>query len=237
LIHSGGGKAEPAYRIAKLINRRSGGFQAIVPKLAKSAATLLTLGASSIVLGEDAELGPLDAQFFDFDVEENWVSALDEVQAVEALEQSAIDSAWHMLLYLSERTKKRVNTLLPHALHFAAEVTKPLFEKIDTIRYSRYSRVLQEAQDYAERLMRPRLSEAEARAVARDLVRNFPTHGFVIDREESRRVGKIDNRAPVGLPVIKTTPEIDQLLDECCRYLDDVTIVGKIIEVKNEPGK
>jgi hypothetical protein len=127
------------------------------------------------VLGEDAELGPLDAQFFDSDVAEDWVSALDEVQAVEALEQSATETAYKVMIYLKERTGKSYNALLPHALKFAAEITKPLFEKIDSVRYSRQSRRLQEAQDYAERLLRPRFNEGNAKAIAQDLVRKYPT--------------------------------------------------------------
>src|SRR5262249_13538819 len=74
LIHSKGGYAEPAYRIARLLQKRCAGFTSIVPQAAMSAATLLTLGANSIVLGEDAELGPLDAQFFDYDDAEQMVS-------------------------------------------------------------------------------------------------------------------------------------------------------------------
>lgn len=229
LIHSPGGIAEPAYRIARLLQRQCGGFTAIVPAYAKSAATLLSLGANQIILGEDAELGPLDVQLPDFDTEEDMVSALDEIQAVEALEQSAIDSAWRMLLYLHDRTQKKLNTLLPHALHFAAEVTKPLFEKIDAVRYSRQSRRLQEAQDYAERLLRRRLPAESAKAVARDLVRNYPTHGFAIDREEAPQIGKMEGRLPVGLPVPPLKAEIKGILDWMWDEIENIKAVGKIV--------
>jgi hypothetical protein len=213
LIHSGGGIGEPAYRIASLFKRRCGAFTAVVPRIAKSAATLLCLGAETIYLGEEAELGPLDAQYPDFDVEEDWVSALDEVQAVEALEQSAIETAYHVMVYLHERTRKKLNVLMPHALHFAAEITKPLFEKIDSISYSRQSRRLQEAQDYAERLIRPKVGEEAAKAIAHDLVRNYPTHDFVIDRQEAKQVGKLDGRPPVGLQIGPDNKDLNDLLD------------------------
>jgi hypothetical protein len=230
MVDSPGGYAEPAYRIASLLRRRSGGFTAVVPRYAKSAATLFALGAEKILLGEDAELGPLDAQFFDFDIEEDWVSALDEVQAVEALEQSAIDSAWRIMLYLRDQTGKRLNTLMPHALTFAAELTKPLFDKIDAVRYSRQSRRLQEAQDYAERLLQPQYSPAAAKAIARDLVRNYPTHAFVVDRLESVRVGR-RQECPTGLKVEQDySEELESLLDWFYENLPGKTIIGNIVE-------
>ncbi len=232
LVESPGGLAEPAYRLARLFNRCCGSFDVVVPRMAKSAATLLALGANKIYLGDDAELGPLDAQFFDYDVEEDYVSALDEVQAVEALEQSAIDSAWGMLVYLRERTGKKINTLLPEALHFAAEVTKPLFDKIDAVRYSRQSRALQEAQDYAERLLlpHPMFDKSKAKAIARDLVRNYPTHGFMIDREEAERIGKLENGLRVGLQVSSIPAEMANLLDWFYGNVDDIVVIGKLVE-------
>jgi hypothetical protein len=230
LIHSGGGIGEAAYQLATLFRRRSHGFTAIVPRWAKSAATLLTLGAESIILGEDGELGPLDAQTLDYDDEEGRVSALDAVQAVEALEQSAIDTAMNMLEYLHERTRKRFNTLMPSALHFAAEITKPLFENIDPLRYSRQSRILQEAQDYAERLLQPAFKKNDASAIARDLVRNYPTHGFVIDREEAARIGKKENQPAVGLKIKKNlSPNTERLLDAIYHDLPGVTALGRIV--------
>lgn len=59
LIHSLGGDPSAAYQLAKTLRRRCGSFVAIVPRRAKSAATLLSLGAKSIALGAAGELGPL----------------------------------------------------------------------------------------------------------------------------------------------------------------------------------
>ncbi len=48
VIDSGGGYAQAAFQIANLFRRHAGGFTAVVPRYAKSAATLLTLGADEI---------------------------------------------------------------------------------------------------------------------------------------------------------------------------------------------
>ena len=145
LLHSHGGYADCAYRLARLLVKKCGGFHVVIPSSAKSAATLLSLGADSIMLGLDAELGPIDAQFEDYDNEETQVSALDTVQAVDQLEDTACKVGVSMLRYLSGVTRKKTNILLPHALHFAAEITKPLFDKIDAVRYCRQYRILTES--------------------------------------------------------------------------------------------
>ena len=122
----------------------------------------MVLGADNIILGDDADLGPLDAQYTDFDVEENVVSALDTVQAVEQLEENAGQLAVNILESLQVATKKKYNTLIRYALHFAADVTRPLFQSVDAVRYTRQARVLAEAQEYAERLLRSKFTKKEA---------------------------------------------------------------------------
>jgi membrane-bound ClpP family serine protease len=117
ILDSFGGSALAAYRIATLFQRNAKSFTVVVPRIAKSAATLLALGADEIILGDDAELGPLDVQIHDYDVAEDRVSALDTVQSIEQLEESAIDVAMRML---KDRTKKRANLLLEPSLKFAA---------------------------------------------------------------------------------------------------------------------
>ena len=51
VIESPGGSAKSAFQLAMLLKRHCGGFVAVVPRYAKSAATLLALGADEIILG------------------------------------------------------------------------------------------------------------------------------------------------------------------------------------------
>ncbi|MGD0197174.1 MAG: hypothetical protein ABSC56_04615 [Solirubrobacteraceae bacterium] len=183
LIDSLGGQAGSAYRIASLFRRHCGEFAAVIPRMAKSAATLLALGASEIYLGSDAELGPLDAQLWDTDREE-YSSALDEVQALERLNSVALDVVDQAMFLLINRTGKKTGILLPPVLHFAAELMQPLLDKIDTVHYTQLSRVLKVAEDYATRLLQPMYSEDDAKAIARHLVNAYSEHGFAISREE-----------------------------------------------------
>ena len=63
IIHSPGGDANVAEKIIQICREHSKKeFRVIIPNMAKSAATLIALGADSIVMGHCSELGPIDAQ-------------------------------------------------------------------------------------------------------------------------------------------------------------------------------
>lgn len=64
MINSPGGSGLAAERIINLLRRYSGTgeYWAIVPSMAKSAATMVCLGASKIIMGPVSELGPVDPQ-------------------------------------------------------------------------------------------------------------------------------------------------------------------------------
>lgn len=63
IINSAGGDALAAERIVNTCRQYSGGnFEVIVPKMAKSAATMICFGANCIHMSNTAELGPIDPQ-------------------------------------------------------------------------------------------------------------------------------------------------------------------------------
>lgn len=84
LIYSPGGHPEIAYQMMKFLRGRFKTVNVIVPLGAKSAATLMCLGADKIYMGELAELGPIDIQLGD-PVEQGGksFSPLDEFKSME----------------------------------------------------------------------------------------------------------------------------------------------------------
>jgi len=62
IINSPGGLPLAAERIINVCRNYSSNFQVIIPKMAKSAATMIAFGADEILMGETAELGPVDPQ-------------------------------------------------------------------------------------------------------------------------------------------------------------------------------
>ena len=64
LLNSPGGEALPAERIVNICRSYSTNtqFSVIVPKMAKSAATMVCLGADKLIMSRTSELGPIDPQ-------------------------------------------------------------------------------------------------------------------------------------------------------------------------------
>lgn len=224
LIDSLGGDARVAYQIARLFNRRAG-FIALIPRYAKSAATLLALGAQHICMGLDAELGPLDAQLADVE-REGIISALDEVHTLHRLNAAAIEVFDQTMWLLIGRTGKKIDSILPHTLEYTANFIRPLIENIDAVHYTQMARVLRVAEEYAIRLLSSKHTEEEARKIAQSLVEEYPEHGFVIDSDEAKKI---------GLKVQNPLPKLDAIFDALIPKLNEgLTLVGQFKEMNNE---
>jgi len=232
LIDSPGGYSKAAYQTAMCIRRRCGSFKAVIPRYAKSAATLLALGASDIILNTDAELGPLDVQIFDAEREE-WASALDEVQSVERLHASALSLVDQTMLFLLTRTGKKVDTTIPQTLKFVSDMMRPMFESIDVVHFTQRARALKVTEDYAVRLLRPVYPRDEAERIASRLVSAYSEHGFVIDAEEAEDFGGQDVRAQIK--TVKPTSDQASLMDSLVPILGQQTILGRLQEVQKTP--
>ena len=223
VVDSPGGHAKEAYQIARLFTKRCGSFTAVVPRYAKSAATLLVFGADKIVMGRHAELGPLDAQMGDPEREEIF-SALEVVHSLERLHAFAMESLDRTMLFMLHRTGKKVETLLPHILKFTADMMTPLLSNIDVVEYTKMSRILKVAEEYAVRLLTNNMLEEEARRIASHLVEHYPDHPFFIAPEEARRI---------GLPIENPSKAIDTALDDIYHHLqtEPSTILGQVKEI------
>ncbi len=224
VIDSPGGTAKGAYQFARLLDHWCGGFTAVVPEYAKSAATLLVLGARRLIMSRFAELGPLDVQLLDPEREVER-SGLDEVHSLERLHASAMKAVDSTMFILMRRmTGKRTDTVLPMALEFVSGLLKPLYEKIDTVHYTMMSRLVKEAEEYAKRLLRSRgMDPEDAAKVAGRLVEDYPSHAFVIDFEEA-----VSLRLQPELP----STEVQPILDDIVKHAPTTSsVVGRVLAV------
>lgn len=180
-------------------------------------------------MGLDAELGPLDAQLFDVDKEEAWTSALDEVQALDRLNVAALEQVDQTMSLLASGTGKKLETLLPHALRYTADMMRPLLERIDTVHYIRQSRVLKVAEDYATRLLEPRYGIRASQGIAAHLVNGYPEHAFVIDREEAAGILGIADADPAVAAAVEAFADILER--------GTVTAVGRLRRTQEDPGE
>ncbi|HXJ03875.1 MAG TPA: hypothetical protein VNH65_02185 [Candidatus Acidoferrum sp.] len=157
LLGSGGGRIEPAYQISKICKQYARErFVVVVPRAAKSAATLIALGADQIHMGILGELGPIDPQLGD-------LPALGVKRALETIAS------------ICEQYPKSADAF---AKYMSQRVT------IEQIGYC--ERVAESAVQYAERLLSKKdFLKANALSIAKKLVYEYKHHGFVIDRDEA----------------------------------------------------
>lgn len=226
VIDSPGGDAKNAYKIARLLHERCGPFSVYIPRYAKSAATLLSLGAKEIYMGEHAEIGPLDVQVWDAD-REGYCSALDTVHSLQRLRAFSLESLDEAMMLMIGRTGKKVDSLISHTMHFITEMVNPLFNKIDVIEFTKMSRILKVAEEYAKRLLFFNHTEENALKIASRLVEHYPEHGFFIGRKEAKEM---------GLPIIKPKQAIDEIMDKVYYLLrsNDVQAFGQVNKITNE---
>lgn len=87
MIHTGGGDVDAAEKLIFLIHAKTSPakFRVIVPEYAKSAGTLMVLGAATIIMSDSSELGMIDPQFPLKNVHGNeiWTSVVAYLQAYE----------------------------------------------------------------------------------------------------------------------------------------------------------
>lgn len=64
LLQTGGGNIDAAEKLVTMMRKKTGSarLRIIVPDYAKSAGTLMVLGADSVVMSDTSELGPIDPQ-------------------------------------------------------------------------------------------------------------------------------------------------------------------------------
>lgn len=160
IINSSGGSIEPAYFIGKACKEYSASFCAAVPRRAKSAATLISLGADEIHMGSVSELGPIDPQ----------------IRRMPAL---ALGEAVEYLASISEKYPDSAEM-------FARFMSRKL--DLQTLGHTR--RIADSAIQYAIRLLKSKVKilPKTPKEIGEKLVREYKDHGFVIDKDEAKEI-------------------------------------------------
>lgn len=193
-LDSPGGSAHAAYKLALELRDRCSTLRVVIPDYAKSAATLLVLAADEVFMAPGAELGPLDAQVEHPEKEGAIISALDVAQAVDHLAEMAIVLVIQGGAGVLQHTGLTRQATLSAMLEFAAEFLEPGIRQLDPMLIHRASKELDVAREYAKRLLDMRHQNEECGVAAisdlpRRLVDDYPTHAFVISRDEARSLG------------------------------------------------
>lgn len=161
IIHSNGGRIEPAYFISKICKEKSKSKYIVsIPSRAKSAATLIALGADEIHMGSLSELGPIDPQY-------------------KGLPALSLSSALECICGLCEKFPKSSNM-------FAEYLSKTL--SLEQLGY--FERISGSAEHYAIRLLENKRSQLAnpPESISNRLVYDYKDHGFLIDKDEALEI-------------------------------------------------
>lgn len=183
-----GGSPNAGYRIARAICHHYGAenFRVAVPAECKSAGTLICIGAHSLVIADKGELGPLDVQFQKQDEIFEQSSGLDILRGMTYLRQEALDTFRDYLLDINSGSGLSTKTASEIASKLVIGLFEPMFAQIDPIRLGEMNAALEIANEYGNRLLEQ--SKSLRQGALGKLVHNYPTHGFVIDRAEARKL-------------------------------------------------
>ena len=189
ILTTDGGDADVTYRIARCLQRRYRRFIVYVREWCKSAGTLLVSGANEIIMPDDGELGPLDVQLVKRDEFGERESGLAPRQALETLRDESLKSFEDYFLKLRVRSGFSLSSALTSeiAKAMAVELFKPIYGQLDPMRLGEIERAVQVAKAYGERLGQIGRNFQTDSALD-DLVSGYPSHTFVIDREEAKRL-------------------------------------------------
>ncbi|XID95414.1 hypothetical protein ACF3MZ_13235 [Paenibacillaceae bacterium WGS1546] len=123
---------DAAYKIVRMCREHcTNKLSVIVPFMAKSAATLLSIGTDEIIMGPPSELGPIDPQILD-KASETWGATQSIRDCVDFLEQRFKDSP---------DPEKTVFVLMP------------ILDKLNPFMIGKYERSVKMSKQYAELLL------------------------------------------------------------------------------------
>lgn len=189
IINSPGGLADDAYRIIRTLRKSFKTVNIIVPFWVKSAATLLSLGGTTIVMDEYGEFGPLDAQLGkerDDSPELERESALNDEHSLRRIEMRFKEMYETMYIRLYEHKKINLpkSDLSQQLFSNLSKFYEPLLSQINPYKLGEKRRKLDIGGQYAARIL-AQFSElkdpGKIRSFVDYLVDGCPDHSYVID--------------------------------------------------------
>lgn len=187
-ITTHGGSADVAYQMVRAIRRNyaRGKFVLFVDSICKSAGTLIALGADEIVMSDTAELGPLDIQLQKPGELGEFLSGLTATQALSTIRVAAFEVFESQFLDLRFKSGGAISTKLAAelAVKLAVGLFRPIYAQFDPMRLGEHTRSNKIAQAYGERIKTANVKDETLHS----LINSYPSHGFVIDREEASRL-------------------------------------------------
>lgn len=168
LLHTRGGDVDAAEKLVTLVQATVGGGQlrVVIPDFAKSAGTLMTLGADGLIMSDSSELGTIDPQIWTDDGHGNLIC--------------------HSVLSYLDTYKIHSDALREKP---DDPVSRLMLDKLDPTTLRHYEAIRQRARNFAEdQLKRKGRNFSQIASALLDIAR-WPSHGQMIKWQDARELG------------------------------------------------
>lgn len=206
LVVSNGGDGIAAARIINLLRERFKKVAVLLPYVAYSAATLLALGADEIVMHPFSNLGPVDPQLV--------TTRTGQGGTIERISYGTEDLRNYFSFVRSDVG------ISDQAL--MAKAFELLCQEVGPIPIGIAKRSAQLSLALGEKLLNLHMKDSsQAKAITETLSRSYHHHGYPLGRSEADHI---------GLPVTKTSEEIEQKLWQVWEDLEQEMQCNKVFE-------
>jgi hypothetical protein len=187
ILESYGGDPSSAVSLMNVLDANFTKISAIVPRYAKSAATLMALGTNEIYMNPRSGLGPLDLQI-EHHRDGSRISALDVRNTITSMAALVNTLAKAKFKTLRER---EISALEASRLSMqnATDFLEPIVRQVDPYHLQRAERGLNVGRLYAIRMLKKRMMKgkpSQASTTAQDLVDIFPAHDYCIYSDDAK---------------------------------------------------
>lgn len=173
IVDSGGGDIDAAYNLSMLFRKYgTNELNFIIPRWAKSAATLLVCSGDRILMSPIAELGPLDPQITQMNPLEN---------RLEQFSPLHIESTLDMIRQEFIKGNDKLANALMERLQFP--LTLGGFIKSHEISEQYLAKLLE------TRMLAESKKVGDSKTIAQKLTRGYADHGFCINIDEVKELG------------------------------------------------
>ena len=230
VLQTPGGDIDAAFLIIKILRKHAKKINVIVPLYAKSAGTLICLGADQILMTDLSELGPLDTQIAEHQDggQIRYISALNGFKALEQVRLHTVETLDIVTKLLLNRSSMKIPEAVRLATEFSGQTSGTLYSKLNPEKIGEYARALEIGERYGITLLTRycRWQQDKAESVIKTLVQQYPSHGFIIDLEELQLL---------GLPAVKIDDGmLDVMIDFRKQLLKmDETIIELVEKIKS----
>jgi hypothetical protein len=200
LLYSRGGDVSVPWRIVSMFREFCDEFSILIPYKAHSAATLMSLGADSIIMGKKAELSPIDPTLVKMTVGET----------AGPPQEISVEDVNSYISFIRERANINDQSALAQVVSILANTLTPL--TLGSVnRQNSHIRLV------ARKLLTSRkakLDEAKISSIVETLTEKIYSHGHAIGRKEAQEIGlpiEIDDK--VETPLWKLYLEYEKILE------------------------